>query len=87
MIDYLLTNNLMPRYQSAYRKNHSTVTALLRIWSDTLNAADTQVTLLGLLDLSSAFDCVDHDLRLQRLEHGFGLSVVVLRSLMGKSKL
>jgi len=49
--DYLLTNNLLPRYQSAYRKKHSTETALLRVWSDTLNAADTrQVTLLGLLD-------------------------------------
>jgi len=36
--DYLLTNNLMPRYQSAYRKKHPTETALLRVWSDTLNA-------------------------------------------------
>ena len=78
--DYLLINNLIPRYQSAYRKKHSTETALLRVWSDTLNAADTrQVTLLGLLGLSSEFDCVDQDLLLQRLEHGFGLADVVLR--------
>ena len=78
--EYLLTNDLMPRYQSAYRKKHSTETALLRVWSDMLNAADTrQVTLLGLLDLSAAFGCVDHDLLLQRLEHGFGLADVVLR--------
>jgi len=39
--EYLLTNDLMPRYQSAYRKKHSTETALLRVWSDMLNAADT----------------------------------------------
>jgi len=78
--EYLLTNDLMPRYQSAYRKKHSTETALLRVWSDMLNAADTrQVTLLSLLDLSAAFDCVDHELVLQRLEHGFGSADVVLR--------
>jgi len=72
--DYLLTNNLVPRW-----KKHSTETALLRVWSDTLNAADIRQVTLGLLDLSSAFDCVDHDLLLQWLEHGFGLSDVVLR--------
>ena len=78
--EYLLTNDLMTRYQSAYQKKHSTETALLRVWSDKLNAADTrQVTLLGLLDLSAAFDCVDHDLLLQRLQHGFRLADIVLR--------
>ena len=39
--EYLHTNDLMPRYQSAYRKKHSTETALLRVWFDMLNAADT----------------------------------------------
>ena len=39
----------------------STETALLRIWSDMLMAADgRKVALLGLLDMSAAFDCVDH---------------------------
>ena len=72
--DYLVANDLLPRVQSAYRKRHSTETALLRIWSDILTAADLrQVKLLGqLLDMSAAFDCVDHDLLLQRLQHGFG---------------
>jgi len=52
---------------------------LLRVWSDILTAADRrQVTLLGLLDMSAAFDCVDHDLLLQRLQLGFGLIGVVL---------
>ena len=36
---------------------------MLRVWSDILMAADQrQVTLLALLDMSAAFDCVDHDL-------------------------
>ena len=75
----LTTNNLQPCFQSAYRKKHSTETAMLRVWSDTLAAADQrQVTLLGLLDMSAVFDCVDHDLLLQRLHYSFGMTGVVL---------
>ena len=65
--------------QSAYRKNHSTETALLRVISDLLNSMDKQeVTLLGLLDLSAAFDCVDHDILLSRLERTSGIDGLAL---------
>jgi len=71
---YLESNNLMPRLQSAYRRHHSTETALLRVLSDLLSAADSQrMTLLGHLDLSAAFDCVDHDILLHRLQKAFGI--------------
>jgi len=52
---------------------------MLRVWSDVLMAADTrQVTLLCLLDLSAAFDCVDHDLLLHRLQLTVGIRGVAL---------
>ena len=64
----------MPIEQSAYRRNHSTETALLLVISDLLNSMDKQeVTLLGLLNLSAAFCCVDHDILLSRLERMYGI--------------
>ena len=60
----------MPSQQSAYRQHHSTETAVL------LMAADNGlVSALCLLDLTAAFDTVDHDLLL-RLERQFGLRAV-----------
>ena len=52
---------------------------MLRIQSDALLAADARrVTLLGILDLTAAFDCVDHCLLLQRRERTYGLQGGVL---------
>jgi len=60
--------------QSAYRRRHSTETALLRVLSDIYAAADRrEVTLLGLLDFSAAFDCVDHDILIKRLQQSFSI--------------
>ena len=76
---YLMVNGLMPPLQSAFRRHHSTETALLRVMADVFAAADQQrVTLLALLDLSAAFDCVDHDILLMRLQRSFGLSGCVI---------
>ena len=61
--------------QSAYRKFHSTETALLKLTNDIMDAIDSgKVTILAALDMSAAFDTLDHTTLLHRLEHTFGLS-------------
>ena len=78
--DYLAANNLLTGKQSAYKSFHSTETTTLRVLSDALVSVDAQkVTLLSLLDLSAAFDCVDHPLLVLRLQRNFGLTGQVLR--------
>jgi len=52
-----------------------TETALLEILDGVYTAADDkQVTVLISLDLSAAFDTVDHDVLLQRLQSEFGMT-------------
>ena len=58
-------------FQSAYRSNHSTETALLRVFNDLVMTVDSgRAAVLTLLDLSAAFDTVDHPTLLSRLELG-----------------
>ena len=70
---------LMPVLQSAYRSGHSTESCLRKVMSDILDAADSgEVSLVGLLDLSAAFDTVDHEILLHRLRSSFGIGGVIL---------
>ena len=67
-------NNLHELMQSAYKVGHSTETALIRVYNDILCAIDEkQCVLLVLLDLSAAFDTVDHEVLLSRLEERLGI--------------
>ena len=62
------------------RQYHSTETAVTKVYNDLLLAADQgDVSALCLLDLTAAFDTVDHDLLMLRLERQFGLRGVVLQ--------
>ena len=60
--------------QSAYRQLHSTETAHLRVQNDLLQTVDTHGgAILVLLDLSAAFDTIDHHRLLRTLESSFGI--------------
>ena len=68
-------NGLFPERQSAYRQFHSTESAVLVLHNDIICAIDRgEITGLVLLDLSSAFDTVDHTSLLLILESGFSVT-------------
>ncbi len=73
--DHLSSNNLYEPYQSAYRRFHGTETALLHVQNDILRSVDNKMCVfLVLLDLSAAFDTVDHNIILTRLSETFGIT-------------
>ena len=69
---YLLENNLYSQKQSGSRRHHSTETVLIRIFNDVCCALDDgRNAVLVLLDLSSVFDTVDHEILLELMQTSF----------------
>ena len=76
---HLNNNDLFEVNQSAYRKYHSTETAVLSVLEELLSNIDKKlVSIVALLDLSAAFDTIDQGILLSRLEHSFGFHGKVL---------
>lgn len=72
--DHLKANNLNINHQSGYKKDHSTETLLIRIVDDLLIASsEDKATVVMLLDLSAAFDTVDHQKLIQILKWEIGI--------------
>ena len=77
--NHLSSNNLLEICQSAYRKDHSTETAVLSVLDGLLVSANERlVSLVALLDLSAAFDTLDHTILLQLLEMTYGVQGTIL---------
>ncbi len=76
---YLTENSLLEPLQSAYREHHSTETALTYVLSDILMSLDQKKSVFPvLLDLSAAFDTVDHGLLINRLSSRLGIRGIPL---------
>ena len=76
--NHLCDNNLQELFQSAYKNGHSTESALIRVQNDVLRAIDDdKCVILLLLDLSAAFDTVDHGILLSRLSMCYGIEGTV----------
>ena len=77
--EHLQSNNLNDEFQSAYKLAHSTETALLRVKNDIAQElGHGRVVLLVLLDMSAAFDTIDHDILVNRLQTEYGIKGCVL---------
>ena len=77
--EYMNEHQMGDQFQSAYKKAHSTETALMKVKDDVMaSLAQHQGVFLVLLDLSSAFDTVSHDILLNGLEKDLGIQGNVL---------
>ena len=79
LTNFISNNNLLNSSQSAYTNYHSTETTLLAVHDHIIRAiSQQQITCLCLLDLSAAFDTIDHSILIERLSSWFGMSGTVL---------
>jgi len=70
-MEYLTSYDFLPTLQSGFQSGHSTESAVLSAIMEAVDIGD--VGILAQLDLLAAFDTVDHDILLSRLQQTFGV--------------
>ena len=82
LLTHLSSHDLFAKFQLAYRKFHSSEIALFYVQNDSLVVLEAgHSTALLLLDLSTTFDTIDHNILIHRLQHWFGISSTALNLL------
>ena len=77
--EHLIKNSMFDPLQSVYRDKHYRETALIKVQNDILSALDAgSSAILLMLDLSAAFNTIDHDILLSRWCNVYGLTGDVL---------
>ncbi len=80
LTDFLCGNNILDIFQSGFRTKHSTESALLKVTNDILLSIDSGKSVaLMMLDLTAAFDTLDHAILIKRLRDYVGIKGVALK--------
>ena len=82
LINYLESQNLLSNTQNGFRKNKSTIRACYQALCEVINSLNNKehTVVIG-LDLSKAFDCVDHNILIRKLEK-YGIGGIALKLLV-----